>query len=436
LKEFTAMEDMIPVEEALRIVLDHTSLLDPVEVDLLDALGLVVSEDICSDIEMPPFDKAAVDGYAVIAKDTEGASPEQPAVLDLLEEIQAGTLPRYTLSPGKASRIMTGAPVPESADAVVMVEDTESIENGRRARILRPIKSGRSICYRGEDIALGQTVMKAGTLIRPQEIGIAASVGKVRLRVYRRPEVAIIATGSEIVEPDRVPGLGQIRNSNGASMSAQALQAGTEVTYLGIADDTTPDLQKKIEEGLTKDILMLSGGVSMGSYDLVKKTLSGCGVKILFDKVNIKPGKPVTFGVRGTHLIFGLPGNPVSTVVTFEEFVRPAIRKMMGMKNLVRPTVTAILEEEFKRRAADRREYAPAFTEYDGEEWHTLTVGSHGSADLLSTTKANSLMIIPQGVIHIPAGEQVHVQLIEVDVMAPPAGVRFHVQSRRSLCFH
>jgi len=242
-----------------------------------------------------------------------------------------------------------------------------------------------------------------------------ASVGRMKVRVFERPEVAVIATGSEIVEPNVVPRPGQIRNSNGYSLSAQVLENGCEVRYLGIVDDTKPELKSLIAEGLEADVLILSGGVSMGEYDLVKETLRGLGVRLFFEKVRMKPGKPTVFGVKDSTLVFGLPGNPVSTIVAFEQFVRPAIRKISGHKQLERPRVHAVLGRALKKKPG-RRWFAPAMTVHREDRWHTDAVDWHGSADLLAMTKANSFVIVPEELGVLEAGEMVEVQLLDESV--------------------
>ena len=401
---------MIPVEEALKIVLEHTPALGTETVDLMGALGRTLAEDVQSDMNMPPFDKSAMDGYAVVAADTERASGARPVVLEVLEEIPAGKMPTQRISSGRASRIMTGAPLPDGADSVIMVEFTAR-EGDDRVQLFEPVEKGKNVCYLGEDIQLGQVVLKAGALIRPQEVGVLASVGVSKVSVIRQPEVSIITTGSEIVEPNFTPKPSQIRNSNGYSMSAQAMEAGARVRYLGISDDTTPELKEKVLEGLQSDILMLSGGVSVGDYDLVEDTLQACGVETLFGLVRMKPGKPTTFGVRGTTLVFGLAGNPVSTMVGFELFVRPAIRKMQRSKETGRPVVDALLDHDFRKRPG-RRQFAPARTVFSEGGWRTAIVESHGSADLLAMTEADSLAIIPEEYGRLNAGDMVKVLLL------------------------
>ena len=392
------------------MVLEHTPGLGTCERDLMDAFGYVLAEEVRSDMNMPPFDKSAMDGYAVVASDVAKASRARPVVLEVVDEIVAGRMPTRVVSPGEAAKIMTGAPVPQGADAVVIVEVTEQV--GSKVRIFEPCKKGANICFLGEDIREGDIVLGKGKLLRAQEIGVLASVGRTKVRLFKRPEVAVIATGSEIVEPDIVPRPGQIRNSNAYSLSAQVVENGCAVRYLGIVGDRKPALEARIREGLEADVLILSGGVSMGAYDLVKETLRALGVRLFFEKVRMKPGKPTVFGVRDSTLVFGLPGNPVSTIVAFEQFVRPAIRKMAGYSILDRPRVHAVLERSFTKKPG-RRLFAPARTVHREDGWHTDAVDSHGSADLLAMTHANSFLIVPEELGVLEAGEVVEVQLLD-----------------------
>lgn len=403
--------DMIEMDDAIRIVLENTSTVEVTSVDLMEALGRTLAQDVRSDINMPPFDKAAMDGYAVVGRDIARASQTDPSVLEVIEEIPAGTVPQKAIASGQASRIMTGAPVPEGADTVVMVEDTVT-ENGR-VKVLDVTETGKNIASLGEDVRVDQTVLTAGTMIRSPEIGILAAVGAVRVSVYRQPVVGVVATGSEVVEPANKPEPGQIRNSNGSSMIAQALQAGAITRYLGIVEDNEEALKQVISEGLdTCDILTLSGGVSAGVYDLVQGAMADCGVEVLFDQIRMKPGKPLTFGVWGQKLIFGLPGNPVSSVVGMELMVRPALRKMQQMSSLHHPTVKAILEADF-RQTPGRKQFVPCKSENQGASWKTRWVGHHGSADLFSLARANGLFMVDAEVEFVEAGSEVDVILFE-----------------------
>ena len=320
---------MISVDEAKKIIIENVSPLAPIAVYFEDARGFCLAEDVRSDIDMPPFNRSAMDGYAVIAEDAKTA----PVVLKIIENIAAGGMPAKKVSHGCVSKIMTGASVPDGADAVVRFEDTEDTGEEDRVKILKSVKSGANISNRGEDMQIGQIVLHAGMLIRPQEIGILATVGKSVVKVYPAPAVGIISTGNELVNVDEKPSPVQIRNSNSYSLAAQArrMNAGGEI--LGIAGDRKEDIVSIMTRGLQKDVLILSGGVSMGEYDLVGDVLKEAGVRIYFEKVALRPGKPVIFGKKDKTLIFALPGNPVASLVTFELFIYPAIRKLMGFSS-------------------------------------------------------------------------------------------------------
>lgn len=409
-----SVKPMISVEEARRLVLEHTSRLGSEIVQVTEALGRILAEDVRSDMNMPPFDKSAMDGYAVRASDVSEASSDSPVCLRVTEDIPAGVIPTLVLFAGTAARIMTGAPLPPEADAVVMVEVTGRVGDDH-VNIFAPVRRGQNVCVLGEDVKVGQIVLRQGQWIRPQEAGMLASVGKTEVRVILQPEVAILPTGSEIVEPGHPLSAGQIRNSNGYSLYAQALAAGARVHYLGIADDTKPELKTKVLDGLASDVLLLSGGVSMGDYDLVTETLLDLGVEIFFESVRIKPGKPTVFGRKDETLVFGLPGNPVSTMVIFEAFIYPVLRKMQGYTAWERPMVKATLERSFSKRPG-RRQYAPSWTRWAGEGWKVAPVSSHGSADLMSMIQGNSLMIVPEEFGELEPGTSVDVQLLDESV--------------------
>ena len=405
---------MIEMDDAIRIVMENVQLMDVTTVDLMDALGHTLAEDVRSDINMPPFDKATMDGYALQGGDIASASGTTPVILDVIEEIPAGTVPKKTVGPGQASRIMTGAPVPNGADTVIMVEDTESEADGQKVRVLDVTEVGENIARLGEDVTVDQVVLQKGALIRPPEIGILAAVGAVSVPVYRKPIVGVIATGSEVVEPSLVPQPGQIRNSNGYSMMAQALQACAVTKYLGIVEDDAPALKSVIGEGLeTCDIVMLSGGVSAGVYDLVQDAMRDLGVKVLFDRIRMKPGKPLTFGVKGKKLVFGLPGNPVSSVVGLELLARPAIRKMQAMAQIHHQQVQTVLKADF-RQSPGRKQFVPAASvSGEGGVWTSDWVGHHGSADLFALSRANSLFVVDAEVEHVSAGTALDLILLD-----------------------
>ncbi len=397
---------MISVEEAVKIVIDNTEILGSEIIDIKDALGRVLAEDVLSDIDMPPFNKSAMDGYALIADDVHSV----PIELDVLETISAGRQPEMVLENGQASKIMTGAIVPEGADTVIMVEDTEPV-NDAKVRILKQVKKGKNIALRGEDIKKGQVVVKKGKMLRPQEIGALASVGCKDVKVYQFPSVGVIATGDELVELDIELLPGQIRNSNSYSLAAQAKQIVGNVEILGIAGDKKEVISSMISAGLEKDVLVLSGGVSMGDYDFVGEVLKEFNVNVFFEKVALRPGKPTLFGKKDKTLIFALPGNPVATFVTFELFVYPAIRKMTGNMTFNRPVIDAVLEVDYEAKKK-RTEYRPAYIKQVGDRLCVSPVEWHGSADLLSTTNANCLLIVHSETDKLISGQMVRVMLL------------------------
>jgi molybdopterin molybdotransferase len=330
-------------------------------------------------------------------------------VLQVIEEVTAGQIPRLPLGPGQATRIMTGAPLPAGADAVVQVERTRLVEEDRIAIEVGPLRPDLNVMRRGREMRCGQVVLPAGTRLRPQEFGVLATVGKTTVKVFPAPRVAILSTGDEIVAASQKPEPGQIRNGNGPMLAAQVLRAGGAPLPLGIARDTPESLRPSIAEGLRQDVLVLSGGVSAGKLDLVPGMLRELGVQPHFHKVEMKPGKPVFFGTRETTLVFGLPGNPVSALVCFELFVRPAIRQLRQEPSAIPQVVQAALEAEFAYRT-DRPTYHPAqLTQCVDGRWKVAAVPWFGSPDLLAMTRANALMLITPGDHRLGAGDEVAV---------------------------
>jgi molybdopterin molybdotransferase len=400
---------MLTVAEAQSIVLRHARPLPPVPTPLAAAaLGLVLAEDVASDLDMPPHDKALMDGYAVRAADLPGGS----GVLAVVEEVTAGRTPTVPLGPGQATRIMTGAPLPAGADAVVMVERTRPLDGGRVEVKDEAVRPGRNVMPRAQEMRRGETVLAAGAVLRPQELGVLATVGRPSARLHPAPRVAVLSTGDEVVEAAEVPGPGQIRNGNGPMLCACAARAGAVPNYLGIARDRLDSLGPLAGEGLRADVLVLSGGVSAGKLDLVPGVLREAGVEAHFHKVEMKPGKPVLFGTRGPTLVFGLPGNPVSALVCFELFVRPALRRLAGHAEPGPFWVSATLVEDFAYRT-DRPTYHPAWLE-DGENGRRVrAVPWLGSPDLRGLTRANAFVLFPAGDHRHSAGQPVPVMRVE-----------------------
>ena len=406
---------MLTVEQARDSVLERIARLEPEPVAVLESLGCVLAADIVSDIDVAPFDNSAMDGYAVRSSDTAGASEDAPVVLRVVDHIAAGSMPQVEVGPGDASRIMTGAPVPQGADAIVMVEVTESLEadgsTGGTVAIKRPAAFGDHIRHAGEDAHAGETVLHAGEVVNAASIGLMATLGTTTPLVYRRPRVAIVSTGDELVGIEEVPGPGQIRNSNTYSLAAQVIAAGGVPCVLGIARDNEADTRALLGRASEFDLMVTTGGVSMGDFDVVKTVLQEIG-KLDFWKVAMRPGAPQTYGTIGGTPFFGLPGNPTSTMVGFELFVRPAIRKMRGFTALDRPRVMAVLAED-ARKKSDRRYFMRGIltrrevAETGAPVYEARLSGRQSSALLTAMHRANCLICLPEGLSSVPAGSVV-----------------------------
>ena len=416
---------MISIEEALERILSYVEVLQPEEKPLLDALGQVLAEDVEAAFEIPPLDNTAMDGYAVRAGDTAGATGDTPVALNVIGEVAAGYQFEAAVGPGKAVRIMTGAPVPAGADAIVPFEETdepfEKAPAGTRkltasVRVYKEARPGANIRRAGEDVRAGQVVVRSGTVLRPSEIGVIASVGRATVKVIRRPVVAVLSTGDELLEPGQQRTGARIYDSNAHSVGTLVRRHGGEALLLGIAKDTVEALTAKINEGLSADMIITSAGVSRGDYDVVKDVLTREG-EIDFWTVAMKPGKPLAFGCfrRDGRVIphIGLPGNPVSAMVAFELFGRPAMMKMMGKTNWRRPIVRAIAEERIVNRNDPRLFLARCIVkERDGKYYASLT-GEQGSGILTSMMKANALTLIPADVDVVEPGEEIDVMMID-----------------------
>ena len=406
---------MISVEEALERVLSYVRVLDGEEKPILQCLGQVLDEEVISSIDIPPADNSAMDGYAIRAEDATGAAPSSPVYLNVIGEVKAGDIAKEEVGALSALRIMTGAPIPRGADSVVQFEDTD--EALRRERppfqigILHQVTKGQNVRRSSEDIARGQLVLKKGTVLRPAEVGVLASLGKETARVIRRPLVAILATGDELVALGKPLPQGKIYNSNSFSIAAQVLRYGGLPQIMGIGRDQIKDITDKLKGALSADMLLTSGGVSMGNYDVVKDVLAEQG-EISFWTVRMKPGKPLAFGtIKGIpHL--GLPGNPVSSMITFELFARPAILKMMGKKNFSKPTIEATLDGRI-RNTDGRRIFARATVSREGDRYLARVTGPQGSGILTSMSRANGLVIVPEDVDAVEHGETVKVLMLD-----------------------
>jgi molybdopterin molybdotransferase len=384
---------MLSVAEAQELVLSNARPLPAVTAELSPALlGRRLAEAVVSDVDSPPHDKSAMDGYAICRADL-----RKGQILSIIEEIAAGQVPTRTIRPGLCSRIMTGAPIPAGTDAVVPLEQTRL--TGDRVELMDG-STNENIVRRGREMRQGDTILNLGQVLGPVEVGVLATVGHTRVSVTPAPTLAVVSTGDEVVEPSETPGPGQLRNSNGSMLLALAAGAGAVPRYLGIARDDVESLRKRIREGLSSDVLVLSGGVSMGARDLVPAVLATENVRPIFHKVLMKPGKPILFGVCDTNdrrcLVFGLPGNPVSSLVCFALFVRPALWRSAGHSVPLDFTVSARLTEEFAYRT-DRPTYHPAELAVGPTGWEVRALPGGGSSDLLSLTRANALVVLPDG---------------------------------------
>ncbi len=401
---------MISVEEALNRILARIQVLGLEKVDIIGSLGRVIGEDILAPRDIPPLDNSAMDGYAVRATDIKRASRESPIPLKVIEELPAGAIPQRSVTKGEAVRIMTGAPIPKGADTVVMVEDTEKVGEG--VRVFQGVPPGKNIRRAGEDVKKDDRVISKGSVIRAAEVGMLASVGRAFVSVHQRPVVAILCTGDELVDVDEGIADHKIVSSNSYTLSAQVMECGGLPLQLGIAKDDPAEIEEKLREGLRADTILSSAGVSVGDYDLVKDILRGIGFQMEFWGVAMRPGQPLAFGTIEGKPTFGLPGNPVSSMVCFEQFVRPSLLKMMGHKNLFRPLVEAVLKEEISKMPG-RRHFMRAKLSLEEDRYVVTTTGPQGSGILNSMVEANSLVIVPEEVAEIKAGEKVRVQILD-----------------------
>ncbi len=402
---------MLDVEEARRRILEHFAPLKPERIPILEALDRVLAEDIMAEMDIPPLSNTAMDGYAVRIADTQNASLEHPARLKVVADLAAGYVLETAIVPGTAVRIMTGAPIPPGAEAVVPFEQTE--RDGDDVLIFKPYRMWKNIRHAGEDVTKGQVVLARGKVLRPQEIGMLAALGRPTVLVHRQPRVAVLSTGDEVIDVTEPWQPGKIRDANSYTVSALVLKYGGVPLRLGIAPDTIEALTSKIGEALdlNADFILTSGGVSMGDFDVVKNVLASEG-EMHFWRARMKPGKPMAFGeIQGTPLL-GLPGNPVSSTISFELFARPAILTMLGKTKLEKPTIDAILVDPVKRKD-NRRHYLRVWLEeQDGKIYAHLT-GDQGSGILLSMVKADGLAIIPESLDHTPPNFPVKVMLLD-----------------------
>ncbi len=426
--------EYLQVSVAQRIVLESVATLGVESVKLEQSLGRVLAENICANRDLPPYDVSAMDGFAVRSADVVNA----PVTLEIIEDIKAGDMPTRIVQAGQCSRIMTGAPLPQGADAVIRVEDTQRVSedghthfphpnpppegegtnvslrefNSNIVQINKTVKHGNDIRLQGEGMKTGEVVLQAGTEITPGVIGILATVKAAQFAVYRRPRVAILSTGNELegmddpVDPNKIP------DSNTYALMAQIQALGIEPTLLGIARDDPIELEQYLRRGLEYDVLLVSGGTSVGVHDYVRPTIEKLGVQMKFWRVAMKPGHPLAFGTTNKTAVFGLPGNPVSSMVCVEEFVVPALRRMMGNTRLHRRTVMARLAHAIKFRQG-RTEFIRVQLTQDAANYVVSSTGTQSSGVLLSMAKADGLLVVPLNSTDLAEGQQVTVQLLD-----------------------
>lgn len=393
---------MLSVEEALGRILAQITPLATTQVPLAQSAGLVLAEDVIAQEDMPPFANSAMDGFALLSKDSQFRNG-QPSRLRVTGGVAAGYVADHAVEPGTAMRVMTGAPVPPGADAVIQVELTRyDGPESSWVEILAEVVPGNNIRPAGEDMRRGQTVLTRGTEIRAWEIGILATLGYATVPVIRRPRVAILGTGDEVIDIDQPLRPGKIRNSNSYLLEAAVRQAGGEAHRLGVARDTVESLREKFAQAVTYDLILTSGGVSVGDFDLVKNIMSEQG-EINFWRINMRPGKPVAFGHIGGVPLLGLPGNPVSSAVTFELFGRPVLRKMLGHTRLTRQQVDVVVVDGVSDKAM-RRHYVRAVVNWHDGRFVAHTTGNQGSNIMTSLLNANALVIVPEGGVEVLPG--------------------------------
>lgn len=398
---------MIALEEAQAKVNRDLAVLPPVDTPIRETLGMVLAETVAATEAIPPFANTAMDGFAVRAEDTRGATKDNPLTLPVAATIPAGSVAPRALGPGEAMRIMTGAPVPEGADAIIMVELTKPA--GFDVKLMAEVPVGNHIRPAGDDIASGTEILHPGTILGPGHLGVLASVGRETVRVFRRPRVGVMSTGDELVEGAAPLQPGQIRDSNRLTLLSLAKDAGFEPVDLGLIRDDEAAIEEALNNGVNRcDAVITSGGVSMGDFDFVKAVLTRVG-DFSWMQVAIKPAKPLVFGLLNNVPVFGLPGNPVSSMVSFELFARPGLRRMMGRLDAERPRVTAIADEPLPRSPDAKTHFnRVAVTRDDNGQWRVRLSGGQGSHQLMAMATANGLAILPDG-NGVEEGESVEV---------------------------
>jgi molybdopterin molybdotransferase len=401
---------MITVEKALQAIFLNFHPLGLEKVNILDARARVIGEDVFATRNIPPADNSAMDGYAVRHIDTKGATRVSPLRLKVIEEISAGKVPQERLKKGEVSRIMTGALIPDAADAIVRQEDTKKI--GKTVIIYTSVKEGQDIRFAGEDVQKEELVISKGSVVSPAQIGMLASLGRAFVSVYQKPRVAIIATGDELVDIENDPPPAKIVNSNSYSLAAQVVECGAIPLILGIAKDKKSELQEKFKTALHADLIISSGGVSVGDFDLVKDVMGEIGNAMHFWQVAMKPGKPLAFGAIKSIPMFGLPGNSVSAMVSFEQFVRPYLLKMQGHTKIFRQTMKALSSQEIQKKKGVKH-FIRAIVKKEKNQYMAAITGEQGSGILKSMVLANALIVLKENETKVKKGDPVTVQLLD-----------------------
>jgi molybdopterin molybdotransferase len=398
---------MVKLFEAIEIILSNTLRLNTVTVPILDSYDLTLAENIISPHNIPPFTKSAMDGYAVRSADFNNP----PVFLNVIDEIQAGRNSKHKIIADECIRIMTGAPVPQGADAVIRFEDTELMSK-KRIKVLQTLKPHRNVIPEGDNARKGDVIIPRDTTLKGPEIAILASIGKGTVEVYRRPKIAVVSTGSELREYEEKLDIGTIRNSNGPMQQSLARSLPLEVAYLGLAHDEKQEITRYVTQYTEYDIFVISGGVSVGPYDLVPETLEECGAKILVDKVMVKPGKPFVFGKLKECLLFGLSGNPVSNFMAFYLYVKPAIYKMLGRSNFSPLLVEAQIDTDFHKKTNFYQIVPSRYILQEGK-FKVSILPIHGSADIIGCSGCNCLTFIESRKHVVRSGDRIPILLLD-----------------------
>jgi molybdopterin molybdotransferase len=401
---------LIPIKEAMRIIIEETKMLEMEDTDLMSSLNKVLAQDIYANDNLPPFNKSAMDGFAVRSEDVAEASKANAVKLKVKKIIKAGDSGDAVLKLGEAFKIMTGASVPEGADAVIKIEDVEA--DDQLVSISKPVKKGQNILNAGEEIKAGDLALPKGKTIRPAEIGLLASLGYATVKIIKAPSIALIITGDELINVGESLTPGKIRNCNEYSLTALINNHNAEAVSCGIIKDDPDMIFEKMKEAFeNEDIVISSGGASVGDYDFIEKILKKLGAEVKFSAVAIKPGKPVIFATYKGKLFFGLPGNPLSVINTFEQFVRPAVRKMMGLEDIFEEEFPVVLADEIKS-SVGRTNYIYVNIEKKNGIYYAHRVGSQSSNALTTVCKANGIVIIDGVTSIVKAGDIVNGKFI------------------------